>query len=241
MPQFIHLPLILNAQGGGKLSKRHGHASVEFYRREGFLPEAVLNYLANIVWNHPDGKEIFPFSDLEQAFEIEDGGKVKKINISNSGARFDLRKLEWMNGEYIRRTQNSELRTQIFEFFGGKYPEDKIEKIVPLIKERIKKLSEFEPLTRFLFSDEIIYGTDLIINKDLLKSAFSVLEKLEGWESNKIEETLRKLALDLSVKPADIFTTIRNAISGSKVTPPLFESLEILGKERTLSRLQKFS
>jgi len=246
MPQFIHLPLILNAEGGGKLSKRHGHASVEFYRREGYLPEAVLNYLANIVWNHPEGKEIFPFSDLGRAFEIEDGEKIKKINISNSGARFDLRKLDWVNGEYLRARDNSQLTIDILRYL-SEYAaraelrlltEKEIAPVVPLIKERIKKLSDFEPLASFLFKDEIAYGADLVTNKDLLKSASLVLEELESWESNKIEEALRKLAADLSVKPADLFTSIRNAISGSKVTPPLFESMEILGKEKTLRRLE---
>ena len=248
MPQFVHLPLILNAEGGGKLSKRHGHASVEFYRREGYLPEAVLNYLANIVWNHPEGKEIFPFLDLGRAFEIESGGKIKKINISNSGARFDLRKLDWVNGEHIRGKSDSELSNDLPKYLKefsvdpvlkNLKPEDLLT-IMPIIKERIKKLAEFEPLAGFLFTDEITYGPDLVISKDLLKEALPVLEKLENWGSGKIEETLRKVALGLPVKPADLFTAIRNAISGSKVTPPLFESMEILGREKTLFRISKF-
>ena len=240
MPQFIHLPLILNAEGGGKLSKRHGHASVEFYRREGYLPEAVLNYLANIVWNHPEGKEIFPFLDLGQAFEVYEGEKIKKINISNSGARFDLRKLDWVNGEYIRKAQNSELRTRIFEFLEGKYPEDRIGEIVPLVKERIKKLSEFEPLTKFLFSDDLVYEEGLEFNEEYLKASLEVLESLSEWNALSIEKSLRDLSVKLGVKPGELFTSIRNAVSGSKITPPLFESLEILGREKTLFRISKF-
>ena len=248
MPQFVHLPLILNAEGGGKLSKRHGHASVEFYRREGYLPEAVLNYLANIVWNHPEGKEIFPFSDLGRAFEIEDGEKIKKINISNSGARFDLRKLDWVNGEYLRARDNSQLTIDILRYL-SEYAaraelrlltEKEIAPVVPLIKERIKKLSDFEPLTKFLFSDDLVYEEGLEFNEEYLKASLEVLESLSEWNALSIEKSLRDLSVKLGVKPGELFTSIRNAVSGSKITPPLFESLEILGREKTLFRISKF-
>lgn len=248
MPQFIHLPLILNAQGGGKLSKRHGHASVEFYRREGYLPEAVLNYLANIVWNHPEGKEIFPFLDLGQAFETGSDGKIKKINISNSGARFDLRKLDWVNGEYIRARDDSQLTVDILRYL-SEYAvraelklltEKEIAPTVPLVKERIKKLSEFEPLTQFLFSDDLMYEEGLEFNKEYLRASSEVLGSLSEWNVYLIEKSLRDLSGKLKVKPGELFTSIRNAVSGSKITPPLFQSLEILGCEKTLDRIKKF-
>jgi len=157
MPLFIHLPLILNSDGRGKLSKRDGHATVDYYKEEGYLPEAILNYLVNIVWNHPDNKEIYPVEEFEKAFEMD----PFKIKISSQAPRFDLQKLDWVNGEYIRKMSDEELLKRLEEYLdsmseselkGTKYEgKEKLAKIIPLVKERIKKLSDFVPLTDFLF------------------------------------------------------------------------------------------
>src|SRR3989344_5004498 len=143
IPTFVHLPLLLDPEGKGKLSKRQQSASVDFYKEEGYLPEAILNYLSNIVWNHPDGKEIYPRDEFIKLFEISD--------LQNKGARFDLQKLDWMNGEYIRAMSDEELAKRLQEFLVDHPAKDKILEVVPLIKERIKKLSDFVPLTNFFW------------------------------------------------------------------------------------------
>ena len=173
MPVYTHLPLLKNPDGS-KISKRHGHTSVNWYREQGILPEALVNFLTHLVWNHPEGKEVYSLDEFAGLFEFKD--------ISVAGPRFDLKKLEWMNGEYLRKTQNSNLKDQIFKFLGGRYSEERIGKVVPIVKERIKKLSEFEPLAGFLFSDEIKYEEGLEFNKDHLRSAVDVLGNLAEWK-----------------------------------------------------------
>ncbi len=152
-PVHAHLPLILSSDGKGKLSKRHGHASVEYYKNLGYLPEAVLNYLSNLVWYHPDNKEKYTREEFIKLFKLE------KIN--SQGARFNLEKLDWMNGLYIRDMNDDLLQKNLVKFVGNKYPEDLVGKTVPLIKERIKKLSDYLPLTEFLFKKPQKYDIDL--------------------------------------------------------------------------------
>lgn len=249
MPKYIHVPLLLNSDGGGKLSKRHAHTSIDFYRKEGFLPEAVVNYLANIVWNHPEGKEIFPIAEFGQAFELE----PFKADIKSNGVRFDLQKLEWMNGEYIRKMPDEELTKRLLEFLvdlsGGALAKsdhpniEEITKVVPLIKERIKKLSDFIPLTNFLFQDpeyDLAEFKKLKIDdiKVVLEKIQQVLIEMEKpWDSQKFESTFRKLAEELGLEAKQTFQLIRVAVSGQLVTPPLFESIQILGQEKTLKRI----
>lgn len=250
IPQYAHLPLLLDPQGAGKLSKRKGHASVDFYKKEGYLPEAVLNFLANIVWNHPGGQEIFSLKEFEKAFELQ----PFKVDVKSQGARFDITKLEWMNGEYIRKSQNSNLKTQIRDYLmyisGGalkkEHPtEDEIEKVVPLIKERIKKLSDFVPLTDFLWEkpeyDVVVFQKIKIQNqKEVLEKVLEKLNIMEKpWKAEVFEKTFRELADELGTKAGDLFQLIRIAISGQLVTPPLFESIKILGEDEAIKRIKQ--
>lgn len=230
MPIYTHLPLLKNPDGT-KISKRHGHTSVNWYKDEGILPEALVNFLVSLVWKHPQGKEVFTLEEFATFFEFKD--------ISLAGPRFDLKKLEWLNGEYIRQTPDSKLKDLIYDFYHGKFAKTTVERVAPIVKERIKKLSEFESLAGFLFAETISFELGLTFNKGLIGKAFEVLGDLENWQSPIIESALRKLTLDLKVKPGELFTSVRNAVAGQKVTPPLFESLEILGKERTLERLKR--
>lgn len=183
IPEHAHLPLILNMDGKGKLSKRHGHASVDYYRNEGYLPEAVLNYLSNLVWYHPDNKEIYSLAEFIQRFEL------KKIN--SQGARFDLKKLEWMNGEYIRRMDDSELTTLIYNFYKQVYPLQLIAVTVPLIKERIKKLSDYLPIAEFFFNEPAEYEVDLSDKKELLKKVNETLAATTEWKAAVLGEQLQ--------------------------------------------------
>lgn len=231
IPNHAHLPLILNSDGKGKLSKRNGHASVNYYKDLGYLPEAVLNYLYNLVWYHPEGKEIYNLNEFVSLFDL--------TQINSQGARFDLNKLEWMNGEYIRITENSELKNRIFNFYNKKYPESIIEKTIPLIKERIKKLSDYLPLCEFLFKKPETYEVDLSSKKNILEKIYATLTSLEDWQAQLIGEALQELATKENIKFGDFFMTLRVAITGKKISPPTNESMEILGKEECLERIKK--
>ena len=239
MPVFTHLPLLKNPDGS-KISKRHGHTSVAWYREQGILPQTLINFLSHMVWNHPDGKEIYSFDEFAQLFEFKD--------LSIAGPRFDLKKLEWMNGEYLRAMSDEQLTSSLLKYISQQAGDSPLKSITteqmaplaPLIKERIKKLSELGPLAGFLFTDEVKYEEGLEIDRGYLDSAARVLEKLSSWQSSQIEAVLRQLAQDLKIKPGELFTSLRNAVAGAKVSPPLFESLAILGKERTLRRLRRF-
>lgn len=241
MPKFAHLPLLLNSEGGGKLSKRQGHVSVDYYRKEGFLPEAVVNYLANVVWNHPEGKEIFDIKDFEKAFELE----PFKVAVKSTGAKFDLAKLEWMNGEYIRKMSEEELTIRLEEFLVDHPAKGKLAPIVPLVRERIKKLSDFIPLTHFLFDEpeydvEVFSKLKIENSKEVLLKVVKVLETLkESWSAKEFEQSFRKLAEELGISVQDMFQLIRVAFSGQTVTPPLFDSMNIIGYNSSLERIKK--
>lgn len=233
MPLFIHIPLLLNSQGPGKLSKRHVHTSVDYYKSEGFLPEAVVNYLANIVWNHPEDKEIFPIMDFGQAFDLEN----RKFDIRSNGVKFDLQKLLWMNGEYIRQTENSKLKVKIYEFFNKQYPEDIIEKTIPLIKERIKTLAEYEILCSFFYTEPKEYEVDLSAHTEVIKKTAESLTNVQNWKADAIGDAMQEVAKTMGVKNSEYFMLLRVTVTGKKISPPLNDSMELLGKDETLKRL----
>ncbi len=246
LPTFVHLPVFLGSDRS-KLSKRHGAQAASDYRKDGFLPEAILNYMALLSWTPPSGKEILSVEEMVKEFDLKD------VHISNP--IFDVTKLEWMNGEYIRKTENSQLKTQIWAYLQyiskgaiteKDHPnEGDIEKVVPLIKERIKKLSDFIPLTDFLFEEpeydrEVFNKIKVENKKEKLEKIADVMEKMEKpWKADIFEKTFRELAEELSIKTVDMFQLIRVAISGQLVTPPLFESIQILGEEETLGRISR--
>lgn len=231
MPVHAHLPLILNDQGPGKLGKRYGHASVNFYRELGYLPEAVLNYLSNIVWNHPQEKEIYSLEEFTNLLEIE--------KVTSQGARFDLQKLNWMNGEYIRAMDTELLIAHIAEYVKkynvGEYSIDLIKKVTPLIQERIKTLGEFDEYARFFIQPPKLIASD----PQLMKKIKEVLEKIpeDKWNIERLNADLQGLAEKENIGFGKFFMEIRLAITGKKITPPINESLVILGKSETLFRL----
>ena len=245
-PQFAHLPLLVGSDRA-KLSKRHGAKSALEYKKEGFLKEAIINFLALLGWSHPGGKEFFSLEDMISVFDFK--------NFNQASAFFDETKLEWMNGEYIRKMSDEDLTERLQEFLvdlscgvlaKSDHPtEEEIRKIVPLIKERIKKLSDFIPLTDFLW-EKPEYDIE-VFNKlkidDLgygVKNIIGVMEKMDTpWSSDVFEESFRKMAESLGISVTQMFQLIRVCISGQTVTPPLFESIKILGEEETLKRVQK--
>lgn len=244
-PQFAHLPVLLGSDRA-KLSKRHGAKSALEFKTEGYLNEAVLNFLALLGWSHPEGKEIFNIEEMIKLFDFKD------INIAS--AYFDVTKLDWLNGEYIRKMSDEELTKRLQEFLVDHPAKEKIASVVPLVKERIKKLSDFVPLTDFLWEkpeydkaqfEKLTVGHPERSegSKDLKIILKKVLEKLEAmekpWKSEDFEKAFRDLGLEMGIKAGDVFQLIRVAVSGQTVTPPLFESIEILGEKETVIRVKE--
>lgn len=238
LPIFAHLPLLRNTDRS-KLSKRHNAVWASWYIKEGFLPEAVLNYLALMGWSNPKEVEIFSLDEFIKNFDLKEVLPV--------GPVFDVTKLEWMNGEYIRRMTDEQLTKRLQDYLVDHPAKDKIGPVVPLIKERIKKLSDFIPLTDFLFEKpeyekqifEKVAGDK---KNDLGKILSEILDSLKSlktpWESAEFEKNFRALGERLGLSPTQIFQLIRIAVSGQTVTPPLFESIQILGEEETLGRVK---
>lgn len=237
LPQFAHFPMILNQDRQGKLSKRTGSTALSEYKKEGFLPEVIFNYLISLGWAPKDGSEIFSKERAIKEFEIKD--------MNTSAAAWNQEKLEWLNGEYIRAMSDSELTQRLQEFLVDHPAKDRIAEVVPLIKERIKKLSDFIPLTYFFFEkpeyDKSVFES-LKVGEDIQKTLDKVIEKLQNlekpWQATDFEQTFRGLAEELEIPVRDMFQLIRASISGQLVSPPLFESVQLLGEEETLSRVE---
>jgi glutamyl-tRNA synthetase len=235
IPQYAHLPLILGTDRS-KLSKRHGAMGVSEFRKDGFLPEAILNYMAFLGWTPPSGKEVLSLQEMIDQFDLKD--------VHIAPAVFDMTKLEWMNGEYIRMLSDQDLTKRLQEFLVDHPAKDKIAPVVPLIKERIKKLSDFIPLTNFIFEKpeydkEIFKKIDIKNQKEVLGKILAVMENLEKpWESKEFESAFRKLAEEEKIKAGEMFQFIRVIVSGQLVTPPLFESIKIMGEKETVSRIK---
>lgn len=230
LPIFCHLPILRNPDRS-KLSKRKNPVWASWYLGQGFLPEAVLNYLALMGWAHPEEKEIFSLKELMKVFDLKD--------IKTVGPAFDLVKLEWMNGEYIRKLKIEDIKLKILEFIGRGYQEKIVEKTIPLIQERIKKISDYLPLCEFFFKRPVRYEIDLRNKKDLLKHIYDCLQTIDDWKANVIGEKMQNLAKKLNIKTGEFFMYLRVAITGKKISPPLNESMEILEKKECLERIKR--
>ncbi len=237
LPVFAHGPILRNPDRS-KLSKRKNPVWASWYREQGYLPEAILNDLALMGWSPPDGgakgSEIFSLSEMMKYFRLED---MKPV-----GPAFDITKLEWMNGEYMRKSQKSKVKSQILEFYKDKkLPEDLVEKTIPLVRERIKKLSDYLPLCEFFFKRPEKYEIDLFSKTVQLVKLVQSLEKVDDWKSDILGKTMQDLVRKENYKSSDFFMNVRVAITGKKISPPLNESMEILGKEEVIDRLQAIS
>ncbi|MGB9707187.1 MAG: glutamate--tRNA ligase [Microgenomates group bacterium] len=233
-PIFCHLPILRNPDRS-KLSKRKNPVWASWYLAQGYLPEAVLNYLALMGWSHPQEKEIFSLEEFIKVFNLKD--------IHVVGPAFDPVKLEWMNGEYIRKYQKSKIKNQILDYY-RKYhdknlDEDLVEKTIPLIQERIKKLSDYWDYCQFFFEEPSNYEIDLKDKKDLFKKVYQKLEKIKNWQAQEIGQAMMELVKQENLKTGKFFQDLRVAITGKKISPPLNESMEILGKKECLKRIKK--
>jgi glutamyl-tRNA synthetase len=244
-PQFIHHPMILGPDRS-KLSKRHGAVSVIQYRDEGYLPEAMVNFLALLGWSLDDKTEILSRQQLIDNFSLE--------RISKTGAIFNREKLDWMNGVYIRNLTAD-------EFFAAAQPylmtdevagkalianEAYVKAALPLVQERARTLAEVAELTRFFFVDELDYEPELLVGKNMdkdstvkaLKAAQQKLSPLSAFDADSLEGVLRPLAAELGLKTGQLFGTLRVAVTGRTAAPPLFATMAVLGKERCRKRIE---
>ncbi len=228
-PVFAHVPILRNPDKS-KLSKRKNPVWASWYLEQGFLPEAVLNYLSLMGWSHPEQKEIFSTDEFVKVLDLKD--------ISAAGPIFDVTKLEWMNGEYIRKMKSEELKIKIRDFFKDKYSEELIEKTVPLVQERIKTLKEYDEYCRLFIEKPTNYEVDLSKYKESLTNIAEEIGNITDWKADKIGEVMQKVATDLNMKNSEFFMMLRVVITGKKISPPLNESMEILGKEECLNRIK---
>jgi glutamyl-tRNA synthetase len=230
---------MLVSENGKPLSKRWGDVSVRAYRDQGFLREAMVNYLALLGWSFDDKTNIFSVDDLIEKFSLERVGK--------NPAAFDVPKLEWLNLHYIKSLELGQLVEELIPFCAREgipadTPEgrEKLRLVAPLIIERLRRLDEAPPMVRFLFArvepDEKARKA-LSEQGDYLQAVHDGLNGLSDWTTAEIEAELRRLAAERELKPKQAFQPIRAAVTGTLVSPPLFESLEILGKPETLERL----
>ncbi|OUN01470.1 MAG: glutamate--tRNA ligase [Firmicutes bacterium ZCTH02-B6] len=246
VPEFAHVPLILGTDRT-RLSKRHGAVSVGYYREEGFLPEAMVNYLALLGWSYDDKTEIFSRQQLIEFFSLE--------RVSKHGAIFDVKKLEWMNGVYIRETSLERLAELAHERLSaaGLVPKEldeglrrKLVQIMEPLQTRIKTLGEIVPSTRFFFSDDLEFDEKAVqkfLHRDYVPGLFARLIarllELDPWDGAGIEQLFKGLAEEYNAKLGDVIQPARVALTGTSVSPPIHDVIFILGRERTVERLRR--
>ncbi|MFM1750290.1 MAG: hypothetical protein RL658_431 [Actinomycetota bacterium] len=242
-PTFAHLPFVMG-QDNAKLSKRNGEVSIAWYREQGYLPEAICNYLALLGWSPGDDKEDISMQELIDLFEVHD--------VHSSPARFDMKKLEAINGDKIRALSAEEFLNRALPFLkeaevitGTNEEIALVKQALPIIQERIVKLGEIPAMLKFLFVDDLVIESESKekikddLSKDVLKRALEVLEPLGTWSHDSIESALRAALIeDMGLKPRIAFGAVRIAATGSHISPPLFESMELLGKDASISRIK---
>ena len=242
LPQFGHMPLILGPDGA-KLSKRHGVVSVEEYKKEGFLPEALANYLILLGWFPGEDHEVLSLNEAVKLFDINDMSDVQ--------AKFDIQKLKWMNGEYIMKKKTEELlplikdRLLVAGFDISSVADDYISKIVGLYKIRMKTLAEFVELADFFFKDDFTVDEegkkkhlDNEEKKENMRIFADRLEGLETFSQEATEEICRDIVEERGIKAAAVIHPTRMAISGKTKGAGLFEIMEVLGKEKVTNRMK---
>jgi len=247
IPRFGHLPYVMG-EGTKKLSKRDPEANLFHHRDRGFIPEGLLNYLSLLGWGLSADQDVFTMEELVAAFDVE--------NVNPNPARFDQKKADAINAAHIRLLSPADFKSRVIPYLqstgvlGASVSEAEqavLDAACPLIQERITVLSEASAMLGFLFTDEIVVQDDakagLPANaKEILEAAVAALEGLANWETAPIQELLNSTLIEtMGLKPRDAFGPLRTGISGRRISPPLFESMEILGKERSLARLRVFA
>ena len=230
LPVYAHAPMIAG-EDGSKLSKRHGVVSVDEFRAAGYLPEALANFLALLGWA-PDGETtILARDELVERFSLE--------RVGSSPATFDYAKLDWMNGVYLRELPPSEYADRLVAYLreqGIDWPEHGIRVAAPLVQEKIGRLGEFAGFAGFLFHG--VEPDPELLDQRILGEAENALKGVDPWDGDRIEEALKALCDRLGEKPKTVYLPIRVAVTGSRVSPGLYESLDLLGREESLARIR---
>jgi glutamyl-tRNA synthetase len=246
IPRYAHMPLVLG-EGSKKLSKRDPESNLFHHRDRGFIPEGLLNYLALLGWSIAPDRDVFTQAEFTAAFDI--------VNVNPNPARFDQKKADAINGDHIRMLAPDDFAARLLPYLTGFVADPPtpgqaaiLREAAPLVQERMAVLSEAAGLLGFLFTaDEAIAFDDDALPKDadqarlVLNASFAALEQLDDFSAAAVEEALRAALIDgAGLKPRDAFGPLRAALSGRRISPPLFESMEILGKESALARLERF-
>jgi glutamyl-tRNA synthetase len=243
-PLFAHLPFVMG-QDNAKLSKRNGETSIAWYRDAGYLPEAICNYLALLGWSPGDDRENVTMKELTELFTVE--------RVHSSPARFDMKKLEAINGDKIRALSLEDFFTWAMPFMkkagtvtGSEEEVALIKRALPIIQERIVTLGEIPGLLNFLFVKDFAIAADSIEkiadaqSKQVLQISAERLATLTDWTHGSIEAVLRSALIEeLGLKPRIAFSALRIAVTGSHISPPLFESMELLGAAKSLARIRQ--
>lgn len=249
MPLFGHLPYVMG-QGNKKLSKRDPESSLFLHRERGFIPEGLLNYLALLGWSLSADEDIFTVDQLVENFDIKD--------VLANPARFDVKKAEAINGTHVRMLESKDFRDRLVPYLKhaqlvGETLTDReneiLDQAAPLVQERIALLGEAAPMLAFLFTadDDLVVAQDALKGlpgntDEILAAASEVLNATDSWDAESLQAALRaKLIDEMGTKPRLAFGPLRTAISGQRISPPLFESMEILGRESSMARIAAFA
>lgn len=234
-PVFAHMPLIRNADKS-KLSKRKNDVSILSYRDKGYLPEALLNFIALLGWSHPNREEIFSFQDFLKIMSLD--------RIQKTGPVFDTKKLDWMNGVYIRNLSQDELVKRLQPYLPSDFPKERMAELLPLVLERLVTLKDIEELTSFFYRDIEVTAQQLSRKTTpeaavvQLDETIATLNAVEDWKAEHLETAIRQLQEKHEYKKSQYFMMVRIAVTGREATPPLFDTIATLGKERTIQRLE---
>jgi glutamyl-tRNA synthetase len=230
VPVYAHVGNVLGTDGR-KLSKRHGAVGVDEFRREGYLPEALVNYLALLGWSYDDKTTIMSRAELVERFSLE--------RVAGSPATFDYEKLDWMSGVYLRALSPEAYGDALVTFLrerGLGWDEELARRTVPIVQAKLERLDKYLDYAGFFFRD--VEPDPKLLNRPVLVATERVLSELEPFQTEAIEQALRALPDSLGLKPRQAFQTIRAALTGTTVSPSLFESIELLGREKVLERLR---
>jgi glutamyl/glutaminyl-tRNA synthetase len=240
-PQFAHVPLILS-QDGGRMSKRYGATSIREYKQEGYLAEAISNYLLLLSWSPGNNREIISLAEAKEIFDIK--------NVNKTAAAFSMDKLNWVNSEYIKNKSPQELAIAVEAFLKEKnflpqgITDDYVKKVTVLFKDRIYKLSDLLDWAKFCFYDNYEYAADTgeVLARNLAKEVKVLCDRIAGlsdFHKEAIEKEFRAAATEQGLKAKDLVHPVRVALTGKTIGPGLFETMEVLGKEQVISRLQR--
>lgn len=228
LPVYAHVPDVLG-DDGKKLSKRHGAVSIDAFRAGGYLPEALMNFLALLGWSYDDHTTVMHPDELIARFSLE--------RVGPSPATFDYQKLDWLNGVYLRGLTPEDYASALITWLdeqGVSWPQERVRATVPLVQEKIERFAQYPEFVRFLFEPVSPEGAD----PATCAAAADALAEVSPWQAVEIERALRALAERLGQKPRQAFQPVRVAVTGSTISPGLFESLELLGRDESLARLR---